>query len=97
MVLHELTTNAAKHGAFSGRSGRVLLQWWWLQNEPHGALAIEWREIGGPPVRAPGKSGYGMRIIRELIPYELGGTAHLALASDGLECRLEVPADWMIR
>ena len=95
MVLHELTTNAAKHGAFSNRSGRVLLRWWWLQKGSHGALAIEWREIGGPPVLAPSKSGYGTSIIRELIPYELGGRVDLAFASDGLRCRLDIPADWI--
>ena len=97
MVLHELTTNAAKHGAFSNRSGRVLLRWWWLQNGLHDPLAIEWKEIGGPPVLVPSQSGYGTSIIRELIPYELGGRADLAFASDGLRCRLDIPADWISR
>ena len=97
MVLHELTTNAAKYGAFSNRCGRVLLKWWWLQNGSHGPLAIEWQEIGGPPVLAPRQSGYGMSIIRELIPYELSGTADLDFASDGVRCRLNIPADWISR
>jgi hypothetical protein len=30
----------------------------------------------------------------ELIPFELGGTVDLTFASDGLQCRLEIPADW---
>jgi two-component sensor histidine kinase len=97
MVLHELTTNAAKHGAFSNQSGRVLLRWLWLQNGSHGPLAIEWQEIGGPPVLAPSRSGYGTRIIRELIPYELGGKVDLAFAADGFRCRLHIPADSMSR
>ena len=95
MVLHELTTNAAKHGAFASRSGRVMLRWWRLQNGSHGGLTIEWREIGGPPVVVPSRSGYGTCIIRELIPFELGGTVDLAFAHDGLRCRLEIPADWV--
>jgi len=97
MVLHELTTNAAKHGAFTNRSGRVVLRWWWLQNGSHGPLAIEWQEIGGPPVLAPSRSGYGTSIVRELIPYELGGKVDLAFAAEGLRCRLRIPADWISR
>ena len=95
MVLHELTTNAAKYGAFSDRNGRVSLRWRWLRNGSAGRLAIEWREIGGPPVLAPGQSSYGTEIIRELIPFELGGTAELAFASDGVRCRMEIPAEWI--
>jgi hypothetical protein len=53
MVLHELTTNAAKCGAFRDHSGRVLLRWRWLRNASHGPLAIEWQEIGGPRSFAP--------------------------------------------
>ena len=53
MVVHELATNAAKYGALSNRSGRVQLHWWWLRNGFSGWLAIEWREIDGPPVQMP--------------------------------------------
>jgi PAS domain S-box-containing protein len=93
-VLHELTTNAAKYGAFSNRTGRVSVQWRWLQNGSR-QLAIEWQEAGGPPVLAPGRSGYGASIIRELIPFELGGKVELVFASEGIRCRLEIPADWI--
>jgi PAS domain S-box-containing protein len=96
IVLHELATNAAKYGALSNHSGRVSVRWFWLTNGiSHRRLAIEWQEIGGPPVSAPSDSGYGTSIIRELLPYELGGTAELAFAPGGVHCRLEVPADWV--
>jgi len=96
-VLHELTTNAAKYGAFSNPTGRVLVQWRWLQNGSQGRLAIEWRESGGPPVLAPNQFGYGTSIIRELIPFELSGEVELVFASEGIRCRLEIPADWISR
>ena len=38
-----------------------------------------------------------MSIIRELIPFELGGTVDLAFAREGLRCSLEIPADWANR
>jgi two-component sensor histidine kinase len=96
-VLHELTTNAAKYGALSNRSGRVSVHWRWLRNGTHDRLLIEWRETGGPPALAPSRSGYGTSIIRELIPFELGGAAELSLASEGTRCRLEIPGEWVSR
>ena len=41
------------------------------------------------------KTGFGTGVIRELIPFDLGGTVALAFASDGLQCQLEIPADWL--
>ena len=32
-----------------------------------------------------------MEVIRDLLPYELGGTVDLVFASDGVQCRLEIP------
>jgi PAS domain S-box-containing protein len=93
-VLHELTTNAAKYGALSNRSGRVSVRWRWQQNGPHNRLVIEWQETGGPPVLAPSRSGYGTTIIRELIPFEYGGAVELSFATEGTRCRLEIPGEW---
>jgi PAS domain S-box-containing protein len=96
MVLHELVTNAAKYGALSNHTGRVSVRWFWLPNGiPHQRLTIEWQETDGPPVSAPSASGYGTSIIRELLPYELGGTVELSFAAGGVQCRLEIPADWV--
>jgi two-component sensor histidine kinase len=95
MVLHELATNAAKYGAFSKPDGRLSLRWWWQRNVSSDELAIEWLERGSPLVVKPSQFGYGTRTIRELIPFELGGKVDLAFASSGLQCLLEIPADWV--
>jgi PAS domain S-box-containing protein len=96
MVLHELATNAAKYGALSSRTGWVSVRWFWLPDgSPHQRLTIEWQETDGPPVSMPNASGYGTSIIRELLPYELGGTVQLSFAPGGVRCRMEVPADWV--
>ena len=94
-VFHELATNAAKHGAFSRPSGRLFVGWCWLDNGSNDRLAIHWQESGGPAVSTPNQTGFGTSVIRELIPFELGGTVDLTFASDGLQCRLEIPADWV--
>jgi hypothetical protein len=52
-------------------------------------------ETGGPAVTAEARPGYGTSIIRDLIPYELGGAVDLKLRPDGVRCRLLVPAKWL--
>jgi PAS domain S-box-containing protein len=94
MVLHELATNATKYGALSTRSGRVSVCWE-RQASSHDPLTLEWRETGGPTVVAPGPSGYGSSVIRDLIPYELGGSVDYVLAPGGVRCRVEIPAKWL--
>ena len=91
MVLHELTTNAAKHGALSNQGGRVRIRWWW--NGSSGSLAIEWQEMGGPPVPAQRQLSYGTSVIKELVPFELDGKVDLDFTRDGVRCRMEIPPE----
>jgi PAS domain S-box-containing protein len=96
MVLYELTTNAAKHGALSVEDGQVSVHWYGASKQDLDArIAIEWQETGGPAVQVPEASGYGTEVIRDLIPYELGGRVDLTFAADGLRCHLEIPAEWL--
>jgi two-component system, NtrC family, sensor kinase len=95
MVLHELATNAAKYGALSTKNGRVSIQWGRRLNGHPPRLVLDWREIGGPPVIAPNNPSFGTSTIRDLIPYEFGGTVDLVFAPEGVQCRLELPADWL--
>jgi two-component sensor histidine kinase len=96
MVLHELVTNAAKYGALATQSGRVRVRWRWRSNgTQQGYLLLEWQEVGGPSVPACNASGYGTSVIRELLPYELGGKVDFAFAPDGVRCTLAIPAEWV--
>jgi PAS domain S-box-containing protein len=96
MVLHELVTNAAKYGALSNGDGRVSVNW---RRQPNGGsggnLVLAWRETGGPLVVEPNAPGYGTSVIRDLIPYELGGSVDFVLAPEGARCMLEIPAKWL--
>src|SRR5262245_44791296 len=75
-------------GGLTGRRLRA-------ERPPHGRLLVEWQEIGGPRVRACNQAGYGTSVIRELLPYELGGQVELLFAPDGVRCCLEIPAEWV--
>ena len=94
MVLHELVTNSAKYGALSTPRGRVCVHWGCRSNgSSQSVLTIRWQEIGGPPVRAPTRRGYGTSVICELIPYELGGAVDINYVTDGVQCRIEFPLE----
>ena len=90
MVLHELATNAAKYGALSTPQGQVSVRWRRpLNGGAPARLRLEWREEGGPAVTAPDRPGYGTSVIRDLIPYELGGTVEVEFAVGGVCCAIE--------
>jgi PAS domain S-box-containing protein len=87
LALHELATNAVKYGALSVEAGRVEIGWTLGAGED-GAPGMElvWRETGGPPVAAPGRRGFGSRLIERSLAAELGGRVALDFAPDGLVC-----------
>ncbi len=92
MVIHELVTNAAKHGALSSPDGRVSMSWD-RTDDAAPILTITWRELGGSLITAPVQSGYGLSLIRDLIPYELGGTVDLTFPPTGACCKIAIPLE----
>jgi len=96
IVLHELVTNAAKYGALSHGRGRLSVRWDWRSTASSGdGLALEWCETDGPPTPSRSAPGYGTSVIRDLIPYELGGRVDYVLAVEGVRCKIEIPAKWL--
>jgi PAS domain S-box-containing protein len=90
-VIHELVTNAAKHGALACPDGRVSVSWDRTGVDASSVLTVAWREFGGAPIKAPVRFGYGSSLIRNLIPHELGGTVDLTFPPDGACCKIEIP------
>lgn len=90
MLLHELATNAAKHGALSAPGGQVALCWT-LDAE---SLRLVWRERGGPPLAGPpGRLGFGSRLLVSLAERQLGGRVTLDWSDPaGLVAELTIPA-----
>lgn len=88
LVLHELATNAVKHGAWSVPGGRVTLRWRLDGGDGDRALWVEWTERGGPPVVEPTRSGFGARLIRTGLPH---AAVELAFPPGGIVCTLSIP------
>jgi two-component sensor histidine kinase len=90
MVVHELATNATKHGALSVPDGRVSVAW--RLDPDAGVLRLRWAEEGGPPVPGePARRGFGSRVIETTVRRQLGGTLLRAWAPTGLVCEITVP------
>lgn len=94
LVLHELATNASKHGSLSAKEGHLSIHWAVETRTQGPELHLDWRETGGPsPSRPKGKNGrgFGMTLIERAIGYELDGTANLHFMPDGLVVSLSFP------
>jgi two-component sensor histidine kinase/DNA-binding response OmpR family regulator len=87
LALHELATNAAKHGALSSINGKLSLTW---QLGPD-ALVLEWTESGGPLVAPPTSRSFGLRVIRASVEQQLNGEATFRWERNGLCCRFSIP------
>ena len=90
MALHELATNAVKHGALSWPQGRVLVT---CHIEEDGAVQrVDWVEQGGPIVAGPPtRKGFGMRLLERSLGAQSGMTTSLDFAPEGLRCALRLP------
>ncbi len=87
LVLHELATNAVKHGALVSTGGRVQVSW----NLSHDAAGLRhmtllWRETGGPPVSTPDRLGFGTRLISKTFGEAGAGTSTMEFRAEGLQC-----------
>lgn len=83
MALHELATNALKHGALSVEGGLVTLNWHMTQHNGAPGMVLRWAEIGGPLVEPPTRTGFGTTLIRDIPGRSLGDTV-LDYRPDGL-------------
>ncbi|MBT8484035.1 MAG: sensor histidine kinase [Phycisphaerales bacterium] len=87
LVLHELATNAVKHGAIAVPGGRVSVSW-----ETHeGIVHLSWVEQGGPAVSEPRTFGLGTQLIEGFVRHELRGEVAIDYRPEGLVCRIALP------
>ena len=91
LVLHELTTNAAKHGALASPAGHVEIRSAISETAAGRRLVLAWRETGGPAVAGRPRAGFGTTMIERGLAYHLGGSAQLNFRPQGLCCRIELP------
>jgi two-component sensor histidine kinase len=92
LALHELAANAARFGALSTDTGRVVIAWERAETSHGEALVVDWREEGGPPVKARRKRGFGTAAIERNLALALDADVSLDFAPGGVHCRIAIPS-----
>lgn len=87
IILHELASNAARHGALSGETGHVAVAWEIVD----GTLTLDWLEQGGPAVTAAPMIGLGSRLIHRSLDKILGSQVRLDFLPDGVQAQIRLP------
>jgi PAS domain S-box-containing protein len=89
LALHELASNAMKHGALSVPGGKIHVVW--KTDKAKQRFLFDWRELDGPPVAEPLRKGFGTVILKTVVPAVFGGTAELRTLPNGACWNLEAP------
>ncbi len=96
LVIHELATNAAKHGSLSVPKGRVSIRWRIDDHEDGRRFRLCWQEHNGPMVQAPKRTGFGHTLLRRMMN---DGDAYIAdanYAPEGLIYSLDVALEVLL-
>jgi PAS domain S-box-containing protein len=91
MAVHELASNAIKHGALSVETGQVAVSWAVLQEQSRRTLHLEWVERGGPPLETPGRNGFGSTLLQRVLPKQCDAEVEIEFEKAGLRFRLKAP------
>jgi two-component system CheB/CheR fusion protein len=96
LLVHELATNASKHGALSRQGGQVAIHW---SIEGEGAEArfkFQWQERGGPAVTLPSRQGFGRMLLEKAVAQDFDTQPKIKFAPEGLAYEIDVPLSAMV-
>jgi PAS domain S-box-containing protein len=91
MAVHELTTNAVRHGALAKAEGRVEVGWSLIEKDGEPALLCEWNEFAGSPVTPRCRDGFGSMLLERVLPQQIAAEVTVDFAPGGFRLRMAVP------
>jgi two-component sensor histidine kinase len=91
LAIHELATNAIKHGALSNETGTISIEWSVTNNDGTGTFRIVWAEHGGPDVGTPERTGFGRTVIENMAAQAVRGDVEITFESAGMRWQLTAP------
>jgi len=89
LLIHELISNTAAHGAFSRPGGGISVHW--ADDLDAGSVQLHWEEHGGPAPPPDQARGFGSRIIEGIVKRQLGGDLRMSWPASGLKADLSIP------
>ncbi len=96
LAIHELATNAVKHGALTagkGKSGKIAVKWKLNGRGEKKAVHFEWVEKANGKIAEPTRRGFGMELLTRLLPYDLGAKTKVEFPQTGLRFMMELPVE----
>lgn len=91
MTIHELATNAYRHGALSAPDGRVSVTWTVVPAKDKRILTCRWTETGGPTVTPPARQGFGSMILTRVLTQQIGAKVDASYSPKGFELSADIP------
>ena len=90
--LHELATNARKHGALAAPDGRLSVTWSVAELEVARRLVLQWEETGivARDVSDAERIGRGRTLIEESLPFQLDAETRLEIGGDSVRCSVSL-------
>jgi two-component system CheB/CheR fusion protein len=91
LLVHELATNATKHGALSRPAGRVSIQWGVEGAGKEAAFRFKWKERDGPLVKLPTREGFGRMLLEKAVAQDFSVRPKVRFAPEGLSYEIHAP------
>jgi PAS domain S-box-containing protein len=91
LLVHELATNATKHGALSQPAGRVSIQWEIEDAGEEAKFRFQWQEHDGPLVKPPNREGFGRMLLEKVVAQHFGAKPKINFAPEGLSYEIHAP------
>ncbi len=88
LMLHEMTTNAVKYGAWSRPGGTIAVDWSRTGDE----VVLSWRESGVEISETPKRQGFGSLLMTSSAR-QLGGNVEREFTTGGAVITIRFPAD----
>lgn len=90
LVVHELLSNALKHGALGARPGTITVG---LEPLAKGGAVLTWFEEGPSlPEEPPQRHGFGRTVLDRALSQQLGGRSEVEIGAGRLLARFTLPA-----